>query len=161
MLARWIPQHNEMKRTSPVLVPTVDSFLDEAFAMFRQPFSVENPYASAWPAAARMNGAEVAETENEIQVIVDLPGCSPKSLDVKLEGDTLTVQAERKLTIAGKARTSTGDDREVSRYARSFVLPNTIDGSQCHADYEHGVLTVTLPKRQEAKPRTVDIKVHT
>ena len=150
MLARWVPQESGMGRSSSSLVPSVDSLFDEAFTVFRPPFY----FARTGP------GADIAETENEFQVSVDLPGYDPKSLEVKLEGNTLTIQAERKRGLTERVRSYLESERSAGRYARSFVLPNTIDGSKCQADYEHGVLTVTLPKRDEAKPRTVDIKVH-
>jgi HSP20 family protein len=101
------------------------------------------------------HGADIAETENEFLVSVDLPGYDPKSLQVKLEADTLTIQAERKPGPNSYVR----NERHSGVFARSFVLPNTIDNSKCQASLEHGVLTVTLPKREEAKPRVIDIKV--
>lgn len=74
-----------------------------------------------------------------------------------MEGDTLTIQAERKAPN-GDA-TFLLRERAAGHTARSFVLPNTVDGSKCEAKYEQGVLRLTLPRREEARPRTIDVKV--
>jgi len=75
-----------------------------------------------------------------------------------VEGDVLTVRAARE-----EPRRSAGSwlrrERAVGQVARSFVLPATVDGARCSATYEHGVLTLTLPKREEAKPRTITVQV--
>ncbi len=154
MIARWVPQSSGMEGSTLSLVPSVDALFDAAFS------DGERSPTGRWPRVPLGDGAESAETENEIQLSVDLPGYDPKSLKVKLKGDTLTIQAEGKKRFTEKVRAYLSTEREYGRYARSFVLPNTIDGSNCQADYEHGVLTVTLPKRDEAKPRTVDIRIH-
>jgi HSP20 family protein len=133
---------------------------DEAFTVFSQPFFAGGAPAPGWPAMAFGQGADIAETENDVQVSVDLPGCDPKTLEVKLEGDTLTIQAQRQQQPNDSVRSYLRTERAYGQFARSFVLPNTIDGARCQASYERGVLTVTLPKRDEAKPRSIDIKVH-
>ena len=88
---------------------------------------------------------------------MDLPGYDPKSLDVQIEGDVLTLRAER--PEPSTKGTWLSRERLSGRIARSFVLPHTIDGSKCQARCEHGVLTVTLPKREEAKPRSIAVTV--
>jgi HSP20 family protein len=109
------------------------------------------------------NGAEaiaptdVLETENAIQVKVDLPGHSLEEIEVHLEGDTLTIRAERKAEkVEGKLLRS---ERFYGVYSRTFVLPDSVDGSKPEAQYAQGVLTVTLPKREEAKPRLIKVEV--
>lgn len=102
--------------------------------------------------------ADVVETENEIQVMVDLPGLSPKDIEVKLEGDTLTIQAERKLEKQVKGENYLRTERSFGSFSRSFVLPSSIDGSKPEARYVNGVLTVTLPKSATARPRVIEVK---
>jgi len=101
---------------------------------------------------------DIVETEKEIQVKVDLPGHSLDEIHVQLEGDTLTVQAERKSEkkVEGKALRT---ERFFGVYSRSFVLPESVDGSKPEAHYAQGVLTVTLPKREEAKPKQIKVQV--
>jgi HSP20 family protein len=88
---------------------------------------------------------------------MDLPGYDPKSLDLQVEGDVLTVRAER--GTPQPRGTWLTRERLFGRLARSFVLPRTVDASKCQARSEHGVLTVTLPKREEAKPRSIAVTI--
>lgn len=137
------------------LMPLFDSF-------FKDPFFGNFNLPRSWSAAqALAPAADIVETESELQVKVDLPGHDPKSVQVKLEGDTLTIQSERKEEKQSKGESYLRTERSYGVFARSFVLPDTVDGQKCEARYEHGVLTVTLPKREEAKPRSVEIKVQT
>jgi HSP20 family protein len=100
---------------------------------------------------------DVVETENAIQLKMDLPGLSLEDIEVQLEGDTLTIRAERKVEKTdGKLLRN---ERFYGSYSRTFVLPETIDGGKPEAQYAHGVLTVTLPKREEAKPKLIKVEV--
>lgn len=115
-----------------------------------------------WKAAAATTfapPADVVETQGAIEVTVDLPGHDPKSVEVKLEKGVLTIQSERK-----QERRAEGDgvlraERSFGQFVRSFELPDTVDPQKVEAKFEHGVLTVTLPKREETKPRTISVKV--
>lgn len=154
MLARWVPQNGGIERSSS-LTPSVDSLLDETFTAWSLPLSAQR--GLSWGGSA----ADIAETEDAFHVSVELPGYDPKSVEVKIEGDTLTIQAERKQPFGNKFRRFIHRERAVETvtFARSFVLPNTVDSGKCEAEFEHGLLTVTLPKREEARPRSVQIKV--
>jgi HSP20 family protein len=101
----------------------------------------------------------VQDSESQLLVQVDLPGHDPKAIQVRLEGDILTIQSERKQENQLGEKGSTRTERRYGTFARSFVLPKTVDTTRCEARYENGVLTLTLPKREEAKPRTVQIQV--
>jgi HSP20 family protein len=89
---------------------------------------------------------------------MDLPGYDPKSLDIQVEGDVLTVRASRNVQQPEKGRWLR-QERLNGHLARSFVLPSTVDAAKCEARCEHGVLTVTLPKREESKPRSITVSV--
>jgi HSP20 family protein len=159
MLAKWVPQNGGMQRSSSSLVPAVDGLFDEAFSIFKNPIFGDRAFLENWSATMLAPPTDIVETENELQVSVDLPGHDPQSLNVKVEGDTLTIQAERRPKGPEKGCTYLRNERGHGLYARSFVLPQSVNGSRCEARYEHGVLTLTLPKREEARPRTVEIKV--
>jgi HSP20 family protein len=150
MLARWIPQNNAVQRSTP-LMPAVDTLFEDAFSVFKQP-----PFTERWMSVA---SADVVETADELQLAVDLPGHDPRNIQVQVEGDTLTIQAERKPQALPEGAAFLMHERAAGRVARSFVLPSSVDGSRCSARYEQGVLTLTLPRREEAKPRTIDVKV--
>ncbi len=103
--------------------------------------------------------ADVYETAEGITLLVDLPGHDPKSIEVKVENDTLTLKSARKAERPDKegARRL---ERSFGVYARSFVLPRTVDASKVEARYENGVLTLTVPRREESRPRVVEVKVN-
>lgn len=149
MLVRWVPPTSEVQR-SPLF--------DEALSFFRQPFIADRAMPNTW-AAPLTPPADVVETANDFTVSLDLPGHDPTSLDVKLEGDTLTIQAERRQARENEGFSYVRNERGFGRFARSFVLPTPVDGNKCQASYRNGVLTVTIPKREEARARSIDVKV--
>lgn len=103
---------------------------------------------------------DIFETENALQLKVDLPGHDPKSIDVRLEGDKLTI-ASKRTEDAPKEGRYLRKGRTDEEYNLSFSLPKTVDGSNPEARFDSGVLTVTLPKREESKPRSIEVKVQT
>lgn len=115
---------------------------------------------SAWLSGPAIPPTDLEETPDAIVLTMDLPGYDPKSLDVQIEGDVLTLRAERGAQQQQQQKgTWLSRERLHGRLARSFVLPHTIEPSKCEARFEHGVLTVTLPKREEAKPRSIAVTV--
>ena len=103
--------------------------------------------------------ADIAQTEQGIEVYLDMPGFKGDDIDVKLEEDVLVISAERKADKADENKTWVRQERAWGRYARSFNLPPTLDGTRLAASYKNGVLTITLPKKPEAQPRIVKVKV--
>jgi len=103
--------------------------------------------------------ADIVETQAAIEVTVDLPGHDPKSVEVKLENGVLTIQSERKQERRAEGDGLLRSERSFGQFVRSFELPDTVDAQKVEAKFEHGVLTVTLPKREETKPRTISVKV--
>lgn len=103
--------------------------------------------------------ADVLETAKAIEIRLDMPGIAPENIDVKLEGNQLTITAERKEEKTVDEKGWVRRERSVGSYTRSFSLPTTLDGSKPEAAYRHGVLTVTLPKREEVQPRSLKVKV--
>lgn len=160
MLVKWSPFNGGLARSSS-LMPGFDDLLREADTLLRASLD-DVALPSRWTeGAALVPPADVLETESEIQVKVDLPGHDPKSIQVKLEGDTLTIQSERTEAKREEKGGYLRAERRHGVYARSFVLPNLVDGQRCEARFENGVLSISVPKREEAKPRVVDVKVQT
>jgi HSP20 family protein len=111
----------------------------------------------AAPARSRMP-AEVVETAEEIRIDLEAPGFREEDLEVTLENDVLTVSGEKKASrdegAAGEYRLA---ERRYGRFRRSFAVPATVRGDRCAANYENGVLTLRLPKSEEAKARRIPV----
>jgi HSP20 family protein len=102
---------------------------------------------------------DVYETENELVIKTDLPEVVEKDLDVRVENNMLTIRGERKFEQTVKEENYLRMERSYGSFGRSFSLPNTVDTQAIKAQYTDGVLTVTLPKRAESKPKQVKINV--
>ena len=103
---------------------------------------------------------DIVENENELVVKADVPDMKFEDIDVRLENRTLTLKGARKFE---KETTEKGGwhriERSYGSFERSFALPDTVDPEHVKADYKNGTLTVTLPKKEIAKPRQVKVEV--
>jgi HSP20 family protein len=103
---------------------------------------------------------DIYETENhDLVVKAELPDLTREAIEVTVENHTLTIRGERKLPGDVKEEQIRRVERQYGTFSRSFTLPNTVDASKVGAEYKNGVLTVKLPFRDEAKPRTVNVEV--
>src|SRR5215472_10570517 len=103
---------------------------------------------------------DIYETHNELVVKADLPDVDEKDIDVRVENNLLTIRGERKLEKSVTEENYLRVERTYGSFSRSFSLPNTVNSEAIAAEYKNGVLTVTLPKREEAKPRQVKVSVN-
>ncbi|HSB13617.1 MAG TPA: Hsp20/alpha crystallin family protein [Bryobacteraceae bacterium] len=103
---------------------------------------------------------DIFETETELFFKVDAAGMSLEDIDVQLENGTMTLKGERKFEKDDKVKGYHRIERSYGAFARSFTLPNTVDPEGVRADYTHGVLTITLPKKELAKPRAIKVNVN-
>jgi HSP20 family protein len=90
---------------------------------------------------------------------MEVPGIDEKDIDIRLENNTLTVRGERKFEKEEKEENFQRIERRYGAFTRSFTLPNTVDPDSVSADYDKGVLKITLAKRAEAKPKQIKIGV--
>jgi HSP20 family protein len=102
---------------------------------------------------------DILETENELIFKVDAAGVNLKDIDIQLENGTLTLKGERKFEKDDKVKGYHRIERSYGAFARSFTLPDTVNPEGVHADFAQGVLTVTLPKQERAKPRAIKVNV--
>jgi len=114
--------------------------------------------ALGWAGVSFAPPADVVETKDAIVVRVDLPGFKGEEIALKVENDVLSIEAERKVAEAA-GETYHRAERSYGKVARSFSLPTGVDTARTDARYVDGVLEITLPKRDEAKPRTISVKV--
>jgi len=103
---------------------------------------------------------DVFETPNELVVKADLPDVNEKDIDVRVENNLLTIRGERKFDKSVSEENYLRVERTYGAFSRSFSLPNTVNAEAIGAEYKNGVLTVTLPKREESKPRQVKVTVN-
>ncbi len=102
---------------------------------------------------------DIYETPNELGVKADLPDVNEKDIDVRVENNLLTIRGERKFEKSVSEENFLRVERTYGAFSRSFSLPNTLNAEAIAAEYKNGVLTVTLPKREETKPRQVKVTV--
>jgi HSP20 family protein len=103
---------------------------------------------------------DIYETANELVVKADLPDVNEKDIDVRVENNLLTIRGERKFEKSVSEENYLRVERTYGSFSRSFSLPNTVNPEAIGAEYKNGVLTVTLPKREESKPRQVKVTVN-
>jgi len=94
-------------------------------------------------------------------VKADLPDIDPKDLDIRVENNVLTIRGERKFEKDVNEDNYLRVERSYGTFSRSFTLANTVNAEAIKADYQNGVLTLTIPKREEAKPKQIKINVGT
>ena len=102
---------------------------------------------------------DIYETENELVLKADLPDVSLKDIDVRVENQTLTIAGSRSFEKSEDRKGFHRIERNYGNFVRSFAVPNSFDTENIGADYQNGVLTVKLPKKEAAKPRQIKVEV--
>ena len=103
---------------------------------------------------------DIFETEaHDLVLKAELPGMTREDIEVVVENSTLVLKGTKKFNADVKDENYRRIERTYGTFHRSFTLPNTVDASKVSADYKNGVLTVKLPFREEAKPRTINVEV--
>jgi HSP20 family protein len=111
-----------------------------------------------------MPAVDIWEDENELVVRADIPDVKFEDIHVDLENGTMTLRGERKFEKPAETEEKAKGgyhrvERAYGAFERSFTVPETVDSEHVKADYKNGVLTVTLPKKESAKPRKINIEV--
>jgi HSP20 family protein len=104
---------------------------------------------------------DIYETENELVVKADLPDVNPQELDIRVENNILTIRGERKFDDKVNEDNYLRIERSYGSFSRSFSLANSVKSEAIKADYQNGVLTLSIPKREEAKPKQIKVNVTT
>jgi HSP20 family protein len=103
---------------------------------------------------------DILETENELVLKADVPGVDQKDIDIQLENGTLSLRGERKSERTENNKGFHRLERSYGSFARYFTVPDTVDAEHVRADFHNGVLSVTLPKKEIAKPKTIKVQVN-
>ena len=103
---------------------------------------------------------DIYETDGRDLIIqAEIPDLTKEAIEVTVANDTLTLRGERKRPAVVREEQFRRVERQYGTFSRSFSLPTTVDSSKVSADYKNGVLTIKLPFREDAKPRTVTVNV--
>ncbi|MFW6123249.1 MAG: Hsp20/alpha crystallin family protein [Thermodesulfobacteriota bacterium] len=144
-LIQWKP-FREVSR----LRNEMDRLWDEYFGAGRRGLQ---PLEEAW-----LPAVDVSESEDKITVKAEIPGLEAKDIDISMSGDTLTIKGEKKSEKEEKEENYHVVERSYGSFRRAMKLPALVDADQVEATYKNGVLTVVLPKKEEVKPKAIEIK---
>ena len=131
------------------------SLSDAMNALLRESFI--RPASGLGQTGAGLLPLDVAENENEFVVKASLPGVRPDDVQITVHGDTLTIQGESKAEEEKKGEHWHLRERRFGQFQRSLSLSTPVDSDKARAQFEHGVLTLVLPKSEQAKPRQIKI----
>jgi HSP20 family protein len=98
------------------------------------------------------------ETDDNVMVKTAIPGIKPEEIDISVTGDTLTIRAETKEEEEVKRENYLRRERRYGSYCRSVTLPGGLETDEADADYTDGILTLTIPKSEEVKPKSIKVK---
>ena len=100
---------------------------------------------------------DLVEQDDSFQIEVDLPGVRPEDVDVTVDQNLLTVRGERKSTSTVAEENVRRSERRYGSFLRTISLPSHVDAEGIQADFEDGVLHITVPKAEQAKPRKIKV----
>ena len=145
-LTRW-----ENAREMMTLREAMDRLFDDAFT---RPFSLVREGGATWASPA----IDMFDTDNEVIVKAALPGIKADEVQINVTGDILTLRGETKHEEEKKDRSWHIREHRWGAFERSVRLPTGVLADKAKADFENGILTITLPKSEEVKPRTITVR---
>jgi HSP20 family protein len=145
MLVKWNP-YAELERT-------VNGLFDQPLG-FRPMWDDRNTEALAWQPQVN-----VYEDKDHLSIEAQLPGIDLNDVELSVKEQTLQLRGERKTETEKSKDGYHFREAQYGKFSRSFSLPNTVNPDEAKATYEKGVLTITMPKQEKAKPRTIQIEV--
>lgn len=146
-LTRWTP-------TGDLVRDRFGRLFEDAFNDMLRPFGEgEDVSGRIW-----MPPVDIRETAEAVTLVLDLPGLKKEDVNLTLENNVLTVSGERKFEAKEKNDNYHRLERAFGTFSRSFTLSQTVQADKVNAGFEDGVLTITLPKQEESKPRRISIR---
>ena len=149
LLTRWEPLRE---------FSTMQDRMNRMNHFFRESYSPEVP-EEALTTTSFAPLVDIYEDEHTIALKMEVPGIDEKDIDVRLENNTLTVHGERKIEKEEKEENFRRIERQYGSFTRSFTLPSSVDPGQVTANYDKGVLKITLAKKADAKPKQIKVNV--
>ena len=148
-LTRWNPTAD-----SANLAQRMERMFDEMMGRGLWRSSEDRPLRGTWVPAVN-----ILEREDAMVITADLPGLKAEDVEVTVEEGILSIRGERKLKETSEGETYHRVERLYGIFERTFTLPNSVDVDKIDARFSNGEMVLTLPKREESKPRSVKIKV--
>ncbi len=149
LLTRWEPLRE---------FSTMQDRMNRMNRLFRESYGSEGP-EEALTTTSFAPPVDIYEDEHTITLKLEVPGIDEKDIDVRVEGNTLTVHGERKIEKEEKEENFRRVERQYGSFTRSFTLPSSVDPAQVSANYDKGVLKINLAKKAEAKPKQIKVNV--
>jgi HSP20 family protein len=131
----------------------LNNVLDEAFGNWPLQQDQSGSIASAWHPAV-----DVFEDKDAVKIVAELPGVKPEDVKLSLENNLLTIRGEKKQEAEERNERVHRYERSYGSFERAFALPSTVDGEKISAEYRNGVLTVSVPKAERARPREIPVR---
>ncbi len=129
------------------------SDMDQLFEqMIRDPFGALGGWSGGWPTL------DLCEGDQAVTVTAELPGVDPKDVDIDVTGDTLTLRGEKRQEHQEKQPNYHFAERSFGRFQRSIRLPVPVDTDKVQAVCRNGMLTITLPKREDVQRKRIEVK---
>lgn len=141
--------------TRPNLFRDPTGFQSEVERMFRDVLDGTRAPATAGAFAPPL---DVEETEDGFTLVVELPGVAAEDVDITLEENVLTISGERTFYADKDADGFRRVERSFGRFHRAVRLPDRVDADRVEAGYRDGLLTISVPKAEEAKPRRIEVR---
>jgi HSP20 family protein len=151
LLTRWEPFRE---------FSTMQDRMNRMNRLFRESYNPEGP-EEALTTTSFAPPVDIYEDEHTITLKLECPGIEEKDIDVRIDNNTLTVHGERKIEKEEKEENFRRVERQYGSFTRSFTLPSSVDTGQVSAQYDKGVLKISLAKKAEAKPKQIKVNVGT
>ena len=153
-LIRWSPARD--LATFPSDIASMQREMNKVFDSF---FRGETDEGFPLTASSWRPAVDIAEEEDAFQVKMELPGVAKEDVKITMENDLLTVRGEKKQEKETKGKNYHRIERGYGLFQRSFTLPVTVRGEKIEASFRDGILNITLPKSEEAKPKEIEVRV--
>ncbi len=151
-LIRWNPTRD--LTTFPSDMVNLQKEMNRMFDSFFRGVDEPGLFNSSW-----MPAVDVADEDNAYVVKAELPGVSKEDVKITLESNILTIRGEKKAAKNVDEKNYRRTERSYGSFQRSFTLPTTVKNDKVDAVYKDGILTITLPKAEEAKPKQIEVTV--
>ena len=151
-LIRWKPTRDLVSFPSDVV--SLQREMNRVFDSFFSGVDEPGLLSGTWVPAV-----DVAEGEDSYTVKMELPGVNKDEVKITLESNILTIQGEKKAESEVKEKNYHRTERSYGSFQRSFTLPTTVKNDKIDAVYKDGILTISLPKAEESKPKQIEVKV--